>query len=281
MRKIKIITDSTTDLSKELYDKYDIKVLPLFVTIGDKTYEDFYEVDAKKLYELVAETGSFPKTAALTPLLLERTFQKYIDEGYDVIFTSIGSKFSMTFNNAKIAASLVAKDRVFLVDSNNLSTGTSLLIFKMIKYINEGLSAKEVTEKVKKITKNARVQFAINTFEYLHRGGRCSGTTKFVGTALRIKPIIKVVNGGMVVAKKPIGFKKALFALLLDAKKDLDIIDRDLVIVTHSLNLKDAEYLKKELIKMGLENVIITCAGAVISTHCGEKSIGIIYLVKE
>lgn len=281
MRKIKIITDSTTDLSKEIYEKYDIEVLPLYVTINEKSYQDYYELNAKKLYQLVEETESFPKTAAVTPIVLEETFNKYIDLGYDVLFTSVGSKFSMTFNNAKIAASLVEANRVFLVDSENLSSGTSLLIFKMIKYINEGFTAQEIAEKVQLITKNARVQFAINTFEYLHKGGRCSGTTKFIGSALRIKPIIRVSDGGMVVGKKPLGFKKALSVLLEDTKDDLDKIDRDVIFVTHSLNFKDAEYLKEELEKMGLENIIITCAGAVISTHCGEKSIGILYLVNE
>ena len=281
MPKIKIITDSTTDLSKEIYDKYDIEVLPLFVTIGDKTYEDFHEINAEKLYKLVAETNSFPKTAAVTPMKLEQTFQKYIDQGYDILFTSVGSKLSMTFNNAKIAAGNVTKNRVFLVDSNNLSSGTSLLIFKMIKYIKEGFSAEEVAKKVQKLTSNAKVQFAINTLEYLHKGGRCSGTTKFIGSALRLKPIIRVCDGGMIVAKKPVGFKRALGALLEDARSDLDIIDQDVVFVTHSLNEKDANYLKDELIKMGLKNIIVTCAGAVISTHCGEKCIGILYLVKE
>lgn len=281
MNKIKIITDSTSDLSKELYDKYDIEVLPLYVTIGDKTYKDFYEIDAKKLYKLVSETNSFPKTAAITPLLLEQTFQKYIELGYDILFLSVGSKFSMTFNNASVAEKQVNPGRVFLVDSQSLSTGTSLLIFKMMKYINEGLSAREVAEKVQLLTKNVKLQFAINTFEYLHKGGRCSGTTKLIGTALRIKPIIKVLNGGMVVGKKTIGFKKALNAMLEDARRDLGIIDKDVVFVTHSLNEKDADYLKNELIKMGLGNIIITCAGAVISTHCGEKAIGILYLVKE
>ncbi|MDD2258731.1 MAG: DegV family protein [Bacilli bacterium] len=281
MNKIKIITDSTTDLSKELYDKYDIEVLPLFVTIGEETYKDFYEIDAKKLYDLVEKHKTFPKTAAITPLVLEQTFQKYIDQGYDILFTSIGSGFSMTFNNAKIAASLVEKDRVFLVDSQNLSSGTSLLIFKMIKYIKQGLSAKEVSEMVQDFSKNVRSQFAINSFDYLHKGGRCSGTAKFVGTALRLKPIIKVVDGGMMVGKKPIGFKKALNTMLEDTKKDLERIDKDVVFVTHSLNYEDAEYLKECLINMGLKNIITTCAGAVISTHCGEKTIGILYLVKE
>lgn len=130
MNKVKIITDSTADLTQELYEKLDITVLPLYVTIGEKTYKDGIEITAKELYKKVNEHNQLPKTSAVSPIVFEEEFKKYIDLGYDVLYLGIGSEFSGTFNNARIAASNFPKDRIRLVDSANLSSGIGLLLLK-------------------------------------------------------------------------------------------------------------------------------------------------------
>lgn len=276
MRKINIITDSTSDLSEELLNKYDIKVWPLYVNFGEESFRDKMDIDAKSLYEKVEEYGELPKTAAISPGIFYKIFSEY-SKDEDIIYMGIGGKLSASLNNAVLAAKEF--DNVYPVDSNNLSTGIGLQLLKMAKFRDQGMSAKEIVEKIKTISPNVSTRFAINTLEYLHKGGRCSATTKFFGTALNIKPIIKVIDGTMDATKKPIGFKKALNVMLNEAIADKERIDKDYIMITHSLADKDAIYLKDNLQANGFENIYINKASAVISTHCGPRTIGILYIL--
>lgn len=282
MNKIKIITDSTCDLSPELVKSLDLEIIPLNVTIGDETYRDLVELTTEDLYKKVDETGVMPKTAAVSPALLEDVFKKYVDLGYDVIFTGIGSKFSVTFNNAVIASQDMPN--VYCIDSANLSSGTGLIILKIGKLISEGKSASEIKEYVEaNVVPNVRSAFAINTFEYLHKGGRCTGITKLLGTMLKIKPIIEVRDGEMHVAKKPLGkMKKAIKIILEDVVEHADSVDTDCIMCTHSLNDEMADYIipKIKAALPSVEAVHNTKAGCVISSHCGQGTIGILYVLK-
>lgn len=283
MGNIRIITDSTSDLTPELYEKYGIEMLPLTVSIGGKTYEDVREINSEKLYELVKEHGELPKTSAATPAALIKAFEKHVAAGDDVLYMGIGANFSGSYQNALLAAGEFPEGRVRIVDSGNLSSGIGLLLLKAAKFRDQGLDLEEIARKVEELVPLVRTQFAVNTLAYLHKGGRCSGTSRIIGTVLRLKPIIRVVDGRMVVAKKPRGnFRKALDTLLDYFRNDLENVDPENVMVTHSLADEDAVYLKEEIRKTGkIENILETKAGAVISTHCGPRTIGILYLLKK
>ncbi len=279
MRKVNIITDCTSDLTPELYEKLNIQVLPLYVTFGNETYRDGIDINTEQLYEKVNEYKALPKSAALPPLVFEEAFLKYpADE--DIIFMGIGSGFSASYNNAVIASRHCPN--VTVIDSCNLSSGIGLQLLKMCEYRDQGLSVSEIVEKMKVITPLVRSQFAIDTLEYLHMGGRCSGTSRFFGTMLRIKPIIRVVNGAMEIAKKPHGkFIKALDVLLDYFALDVENVDPSCIMITHSLADEDAVYLTNALkVNYGFSNVVETRASGVISTHCGPRTIGILYILK-
>ncbi|MFA6627777.1 MAG: DegV family protein [Bacilli bacterium] len=279
MRKVNLITDCTSDLTPELYKKHQIDILPLYVTFGSESYRDGIDITTEQLYEKVNETKNLPKTAALPPLIFQEAFEKYpADE--DIIFMGLGSDFSVSYSNAVI----IARDfpNVYVIDSQNLSAGIGLQLLKICEFRAQGLSAPEIVEKMSAITPLVRTQFAIDTLEYLHMGGRCSGTSRFFGTMLRIKPIIRVVNGIMEIAKKPHGkYIKALNVLLEYFANDASRVDPFCVVVTHSLAEDDATYLIN-IIKneYGFANVIETRASGVISTHCGPRTIGILYVLK-
>ena len=280
MRKVNIITDCTSDLIPELIEKYEIRVLPLYINFGDKSYRDGIDLSTEELYKMVDQYKTLPKSAALPPQVFRDTFAEYPDDE-DIIFMGIGKKFSGTYQNAILASQDFTN--VYVVDSANLSSGIGLLILKMCKFREEGLSAKEIVEKINVIAPKVRTQFSINTLTYLHMGGRCSGTSRIFGTMLKIKPIIKVVDGEMIVAKKPHGkYIKALDALLDYIYDDKVNLDMDYVMVTHSLADEDAIYLKKELREHipGI-NILETRASGVISTHCGPRTIGISYIVDD
>lgn len=279
---VKIITDSTCDLSSDLVKKYDIEVIPLYVNFGEETFKDGVEIDTPKLYEEVEKRKALPKTAAISALELEEAFRKWVDKGYEVVYTGISGQMSSTLQNAKIAAKEIGEDKVYPVDSKNLSTGISLLLLKACKDRDNGLSAKEIAANMEKNTEKVYTQFVIETMEYLHKGGRCSGIARFAATILRIKPIIQVRDGKMSVQQKPIGKTKIALDRMVDQiRQDKDRLDLDCIFITHSIAPESKAYLHDVLSKEfpGVP-LYETTAGCVISSHCGKGCIGILYMVK-
>lgn len=280
---VKLITDSTNDLNKDILEKYDIEVIPLFVNFDDESYRDGIDITTEGLYQKVEEKGKLPKTAAIPQETFREVFQKYIDLGYEVIYTGISAQMSRTFENAMLAKRELNSDKVFVVDSMNLSTGIGLLLLKAVKDIQAGLSGKQVAKNMEKNTKLVLSQFVIEKMDYLHKGGRCSGVTAFVGTMLKIKPYIVVRDGKMSVGKKPIGkMQIALNALLKQIEADKDRVDTDHILITHSLAFEYRDYIYERLQPMFPNvDIISTVAGCVISSHCGKGTIGILYMLKE
>lgn len=281
MKKIGIITDSTSDLTKEMYSQYNIEVLPLYIILDGKTYEDGIDITTEEIYAKVDECGQLPKSSNVPPAMFEKYFSEYLKKYDQIFYIGIGSLFSATYQNAKIAAESFEEGKIFVADSKNLSSGIGLLLLKACKFRDEGCEAGEILRKVEELVPYVRTQFAINTLKYLHMGGRCSGVSRIFGTMLKLKPIIRVVDGSMVVAKKPIGYNRALNALLEYAKADLPKMDLDHVFITHAVAKSDEAYLREELSKCIDNSVILeTFASGVVATHCGPRTIGILYIVK-
>ena len=286
MSKIIIATDSTCDLSQEIIQKYGIEMIPLYVNFGDKVYKDLEEMNIDKMYEKVSTTGVYPKTSAASPDDFYKFFKGLLKDDVEIIYLGIGSTLSSTLQNAHIALDEFSEDeqsRIHLVDSLNLSTGIGLLLLKAVTYKEEGCSASEIVEKIKALVPKVRTQFVVETLEYLHKGGRCSGMTRFIGTALRMKLLIKLTDGKLGVDKKAIGAtKKALNLMLDDFYASLPDIDKEFLFVTHSNAIKNLGYIDEKIssIKDSFDNIFVTKAGCTISSHCGEGCIGILYIEK-
>lgn len=286
MSKIIITSDSTCDLSEELIKKHDIKIIPLYVNFGSKSYKDRVEMNVDKMYEKVKAEGVYPKTSSATPDDFYEFFRNLLTNDNEIIYTGIGSTLSSTLQSANIARSEFTEEeqaRIHLVDSKNLSTGIGLLVLKATSFREEGFTGKEIAEKMEEIVPKVRSQFVVETLEYLHKGGRCSGLTRFLGTALHMKLLIKVADGKLGVHKKAIGpTKKALNLMLDDFYALLPDLDKEFLFITHSNAYKNCDYIKSkiETIKDSFENINETKAGCVISGHCGEGCIGILYIEK-
>jgi len=282
MHKIKLVTDSTSDLSPELLKKHDIEVVPLHVIFKDKDYRDNIDLKTQDMYKIVKETNSLPKTAAASPGEFTEVFQKFLDQGYEIIFIGIGKNFSATYQSAHTAKQSLGSDLIHLIDSANLSSGTGLLVLKAAKYRDEGLNALEIKHKVEALVPKVRSQFVIDTLEYLYKGGRLNALATAFGTMLKIKPIIKVRDGLMAVGKKGRGSVKAAVDIMLnEAFIEKEAIDEDFLMITHSLAYDNAEYIKERLCaELKIKNVYETDAGCVISSHCGRGTIGILYILK-
>lgn len=280
---IKIITDSTNDLSKDMLEKLDVDVIPLNVSFSSGSYLDGVEITTEELYKKVSELDEIPKTAAIPIMTFVDYFSKYINQGYDVIYFGISRQMSRTYENALLAKEELESDKIYIVDSMNLSTGIGLLVLKACKYRDNNMSAKEIADRLNIDNKLVLSQFAIERMDFLHKGGRCSSIAKLFGTLLKIKPIIAVRDGKMHVMKKPIGkMKMALDIMIKQIIDDKDRLDTDHIIVTHSLAYDYCDYIVSKL-KVEFPNVdiITSVAGCVISSHCGKGTIGILYMVKE
>lgn len=282
MSKVKIIADSTCDLSRDLIENNNISIVPLYVSFDDKTYKDGVELSTKELYSMVVEYNMLPKTSAPSPLDFINTFKPFIDEGKEILYIGLSTKLSSTMQNARIAASEFPDAKIEIVDSCNLSTGIGILVMKAIDLAKEGLDVEEIASIIRESVSNVETAFVPDTLDYLHKGGRCSSLQALMGSVLRIRPIIKVLDGGMIVGQKARGKReKILETMLENALKDKDRMDRKRVFVTHTEGLEDAMYLKNKLeASLNVEEVIITDAGCVISSHCGANTVGIIYLLK-
>lgn len=283
MNKVKIIADSTVDLSPELYKEFDIEVLPLNVNFGEENFKDGITINQTQLYEKVKRYGELPHTAATSPVDMIDTFKKYIDKGYDIIYLGIGSLFSTTFQNANIAKQEFDENRIFLIDSLNLSTGTGLLVLRAARLAREGKSAAEIKKDLDALVPNISTRFAVDTLEYLHKGGRCSGASKLFGHIFHIHPIISVVDGKMIVSKKPRGLMKvAINEMVNELKADLPNVYQDDIFVTSSGCADDVKNYFVEEVKKLVDPKCIhyTEAGCVISSHCGFGTIGLLYIKK-
>lgn len=277
-KKVVILTDSACDLPQSYLDENNVDFISFHINLKEKTFLDRVDLTTKDMFKKIDQAKEITKTAAISPAEYADFFRKYTAEN-DVVYIGLASGFSSSNNSAKLAAEEF--DNVYVVDSQNLSAGIGLLVNKAVKFRNEGYSAKEIFDKVNELVPLVRVQFVIDTLKYLHMGGRCSGVSKFFGTALKLKPIIRVLDNKMVVAKKPIGYNRGLQALLGYLEQDKDNIDEDMMTITHCLADKDAEYLKNEIPNIvNHNNLMETHAGCVISTHCGPRCIGILYILK-
>jgi DegV family protein with EDD domain len=280
--KVLIMTDSTSDLSKKLLDQRKIVSVPLYVNFSDEIYRDGVDLSTEELYQKVLEKNTLPTTSAVSPGDFIKIFQKYVDLNYDIVYMGIGSKLSGTFQSAILAKDEVNPEKIHLIDSKNLSSGIGLLVLKACDLRDHGLSAIDIKTEIEKLVPFVRSQFAIQTLDYLHKGGRASGTAKLMGTILGIKPIIKVVDGKLDVYKKPAGkMSRALDIMLNDFFLEKDNLDLDYVFITHSLANRQAVYMMdkvKEQVK--IKHLIEGQAGCVIGTHCGAGTIGILYIVK-
>ena len=281
MAKIKIVVDSTVDLSKDLYEKYDMEIIPLNVSFGEETFKDGVTITRDQLYKDIEKFKSLPATSAPGPQVFEEVFRKYLDQGYEVIYVGIGSTLSTSFQSANIAKNMIDSDKIHLVDSKNLSSASGLLAMKAAKLAKEGVSAEEICKILEKDVPNTVAQFSVETLNYLHKGGRCSGTAKVLGHLLHIHPHILVKDGKLIVYKKPRGTMKiAIDGQIEELKNALPKVQMDNIMITDSgVTDEIREYFVKQVSKLVDPKIIRTTpAGCVIASHCGPGTIGLLFI---
>lgn len=285
MKKIAIISDSTCDLPNSIIKERNIICVPLKVCFDGVEYKDGVEMTPTQLFQKYDETGKLPKSSAATINEFFDLFTEKLNEYEDIIYMGIGSKLSSSYQNAIVAKNNFSDElasRIHVLDSANLSTGIGLQILKACDFRDAGMDVNEIIDRLTKITPCVRAQFSVKELTFLHKGGRCSGTKKFFGTMLRIRPILRIIDGVIILADKVFGkYDKALDLQIDDLVSNIDEIDKDYLFITHTLGDHEDEYVLNnipEKIKSLFKNVIVSDAGCVISTHCGKNTIGILYI---
>ncbi len=280
---IRIYADSTNDLGAELIEKNKVRIVPLYVRMGEETVKDGPSLDPDELYAWADKNKTTPSTAAFSPGDAEEAIREAKTAGDDILFFGISSEMSAACSVFKVAAEDVDySDHVFVVDSRNLSTGIGLVILKAAKMIEEGnRTAAEIWLELQKIIPKVRTSFVVDTLLYLYRGGRCSAVSALAASALGIKPKIIVADGKMSVGAKYRGKIEAVIKKYVkDLEPQLKKADMDAVFITHSgVDASISEAVKAELSELKhFDNVYITRAGGVISSHCGPGTLGVLFI---
>ncbi len=281
MDKIKVTCDSTCDLTRELYESYDVQVLPLGITLGEELFYDGVNVASEDLFAFADRTGTLPKTSAVSPAEYEKAFRYWVDRGYKVIHINISSEFSTCHQNACLAAEEVGN--VFPIDSRNLSSGSGHLVLMAVELAREGKSAEEIAAALNQRKEKLDVSFVLQHLTYLRMGGRCSGVAVLGANLLKLRPEIRVVDGRMNVGTKYRGsMERSVTDYVKGRLAGRDDVDTGRIFVTHSGVPKELEDKVVALVKElhPFREVIVTRAGCTISSHCGPECLGVLFFRK-
>ena len=281
-KQIIISSDSTCDLSKELVDRYQIRIQPMGISLGDQMYRDGVDITPDMIYAHHEKTGQLPKTSAINVVEALEYFEELTKDGSAVIHFTISSSMSSTYNNACVAAQEF--ENVYVVDAKNLSTGSGLLVLAAAEMVQEGLEAQQIVEKLNDLEDRVDASFVVDNLEYLVKGGRCSALAAFGANLLQLKPCISVKNGAMGVGKKYRGkFEKVLLTYVADRLADAEDICLDRVFVTHAgCDPKVVESVA-EAVKNTLpfREILVTRSGCTVSSHCGANTLGVLFIRKK
>lgn len=279
---VRILTDSTCDLSPELVKEFDIRVIPLNIIMGDKSYRDGIEASQSEIFKWADENKTTPKTSAPDLGFAEDFLKQFKDAGDEAVYIGISEDMSSTCQTMRLAAEDLEYKDFYVVDSMNLSTGVGLQVLRASDYAKQGMSAAEIAKKIEEDRGKVRASFCIDTLTYLHRGGRCSGVAALLGAALMLKPMIAVRDGKMGVARKYRGkIRKVLKQYAEDMLPELQNAIPDRVFVTHTASDETAAEIREYVESLSIfEHVYETKAGGVISSHCGPGTLGILFYSK-
>ncbi len=283
-KKIILTTDSTCDLNPEYIKENDIRVLPLMINLGDNSYYDGVDINSEMIFNYVKEAKVLPKTSATSIDGYMSFFNEEVEKGNTIIHVNIGHKFSSCNQSARIAAEEIGHD-VYVVDSENLSTGHGLVVCEIVDKIKEGKDAETIVAEIAEIIPKVSASFVLNQLDYMAKGGRCSMVTALGANLLKLKPCLEVNDGALGVCKKYRGNLIDVLKKYVDERLDLqpDQYERKRIFVTYTyyegfeIGDQIAQYVRE---KNMFDEVIVTNAGGTVSSHCGPDTLGVLFIRK-
>lgn len=279
---IRITSDSTCDLSS-LVEQRNIGILPLGVNLDADSYLDGVNITPQDIFKFVAETKMLPKTSAPSIGDYEEFFEEQL-KGYDeVIHFNISAKCSGS-HNAALHAAESFNGKVHVIDSMALSSGQGLLVMKAADLRDAGKSASEIIDEINGLRWSVNTSFVPDSLDYLHKGGRVSGTVNVAAAVLKIHPLIYMKDGALLPGKKYTGkMSMCLKRYVADLKEMYPKYDKTRCFVTHSCADEELVQLAKELVKENFQfdEVLETVAGSIVTSHCGRNTLGVLFITDQ
>lgn len=276
--RIQVTVDSTNDLSPELVARYSIVVAPLTVNLGGKLRKDLVDITPEDIYRHVDAGGDLPKTSAVNVEEYRALFAECLRACDAVVHINISGEMSACHQNALLAAEGLP---VYPVDSRNLSTGSAHLALAACDMASTGLDAKEIAARLAELAERVDASFLVSRLDYLRKGGRCSAIAALGANILKLRPCIEVRGGKMGVGRKYRGpFVRCLEQYVRDRLEGATDIDLARVFITHSGVPDDTlESVRKVVAEVQpFREILVTRAGCTISSHCGEGTLGVLYV---
>ena len=280
MNKPVIITaDSTVDLSRELLERYNIRTLPLTITLGDDTFLDDGSYTPEDMYVRYRKDGTLPKTSAPGVQEMLDFFTPLIEQGYEVVHLDISAELSNTFNSARLAAQDLGG--LYPVDTRMLSTGIGLLAIEAAECRDRGMSAAEIAARLDELKEKVSTSFVLDTLEFMWKGGRCTGVAALGANLLKLKPALEMKDGKLGVYKKYRGNMHAVYRQYITERLAGKKVRPGHVFITESGEIEpeviaELESLVREL--TGCRELHHTYAGCTVSTHCGPRTLGVLFI---
>ncbi len=278
---IKIMSDSTCDLSQELVEKYNIGIVPLAVIKDGQQFSDGIDITPADIFAHVAAGGDLCSTAALSMGEYQEHFAKYANDYDGILHINISAEFSSSYQNACLAAEEF--DNVRVVDSRNLSTGQGLVVLKACELAKTCNSLDELQQQLNEFTPHVEASFLLDQLKYMVKGGRCSAVVALGANLLNLKPCIEVKDGKMSVVKKYRGsYAKCLASYVKDRLSGRDDLDMGTLFVTRTPVTDEClEAVAKAVNACDkFENTYWTEAGCTVSCHCGPATLGVLFVRK-
>lgn len=280
---IKLVIDSSSDITKAEASKLGITMISMVIGFGEEEYYDGETLLPKEFYEKLVSSPVHPKTSQITAFRFEEIFEELTANGDEVIAIVLSSGLSATYKSAVLAASNV-NGKVHVVDSMNATAGERLLLEYAMRLIKEGLGAEEIVEKLNAAKGKIRVFGLLDTLEYLKKGGRISAATAFVGGALSIKPIISVIDGKVEVIGKAVGAKRGemMLSSMIEKTTGIDFDMPYCAIYTGTDDFSVNKFNTGSLSPWGehASDVRSFVIGSTIGVHVGPGVIGLVYFEK-
>lgn len=279
MARIKILSDSTCDLTPALLQKYDITLTPLTVVKDGKPFRDGVDITPADIFAHVDGGGALCSTSAVSEYEYATFFSRYAPDYDAVVQITIGSGFSVCYQNACLAAQ--GFDNVFVVDSENLSSGQGLLVMEAVRLAEAGQSGEDIARALRELAPKVEASFLVERLDYLYKGGRCSAVAALGANLLGLKPCIEVSGGKMGVCKKYRGsFESAVRQYVRERLEGREDIRPALAFVTHPAAPESVVRAALDTAAQygSFDQVIETHAGCTVSCHCGPHTLGILFV---
>jgi DegV family protein with EDD domain len=279
MNQVSVITDSTAYLPSSIIAEFDIKIIPLSVIWDGESYADNVDITPAEFYTRLAKSNTLPSTSQPSAAAFKSCFQEQLDQGKDVIAILISSGISGTVNSALQAQGEIGGDRIAIIDSKTAAMATGLIVLTAARKAAEGASLAEVTETAINAQKHTEVVFAVDTLEFLHKGGRIGGAKRFLGSMLNIKPILEMKDGKIDSVDQVRTQKRALERLISLVREKSNDQKPLRLAVFHSNVPELAESLLKdaEAVLSPVESFVSELS-PVIGTHVGPGTLAIAFL---